>query len=178
MIVKLALRYQFQPTLPSRGATLRRITILSASKISTHAPLAGSDPAQANQTLNYGNFNPRSPRGERRQTAMGERIALAFQPTLPSRGATPFGRTPRINVFISTHAPLAGSDSSKWYFVSERWNFNPRSPRGERQGWSFDIPSLAYFNPRSPRGERPHTTPQYAGTLQFQPTLPSRGATK
>ena len=83
-----------------------------------------------------------------------------------------------------------------------RWNFNPRSPHGERlaadlkscacKGISTHAPRTGsdasavasedvrrqYFNPRSPHGERLvqayRDAPEY---IQFQPTLPARGAT-
>ena len=101
------------------------------------------------------NFNPRSPRGERRAPLTGPNGLRRFQPSLPARGAT-----------LSTL-------QNDVVFQ----NFNPRSPRGERhnlmdkgeQVLTFQ-PSLpargatswnpsecrcrTHFNPRSPRGER------------------------
>ena len=58
--------FEFQPTLPLRGATARRRRQVPPLVVSTHAPLAGSD-------------------------APAETVALqlrVFQPTLPLRGAT------------------------------------------------------------------------------------------
>ena len=84
--------------------------------------------------------------------------------------------------------------------ISLRTYFNPRSPRGERQGRK-GLPSLTHdFNPRSPRGERLESrhhglffpgisihaplagsdrSADYRGNElhTFQSTLPSRGAT-
>ena len=57
-------------------------------------------------------------------------------------------------------------------------NFNPRSPCGERQMGTVCSSSAAYFNPRSPCGERLSiviTIKNYI--MQFQSTLPVRGAT-
>ena len=60
-----------------------------ADIISTHAPLAGSDPPRPLYLLRSMYFNPRSPRGERRLKSIED-----------------------VEEFmISTHAPLAGSDS-------------------------------------------------------------------
>ena len=78
---------------------------------------------------------------------------------------------------ISIHAPRGGSDTKFPYTVACRFNFNPRSPWGERPlvgqemtasflfqstlpvgGATFyDIINAVfdiYFNPRSPWGER------------------------
>ena len=60
-----------------------------------------------------------------------------------------------LGLYVSTHAPLAGSDLRSWGFLRIRACFNPRSPCGER-------PSGARRLTRSPG---------------FQPTLPLRGAT-
>ena len=56
-------------------------------------------------------------------------------------------------------------------------DFNPRSPRGERRNHKGDAFSTQDFNPRSPRGERPFPARAFATVLEFQSTLPSRGAT-
>ena len=80
---------QFQSTLPSRGATYTFRQDHSCMYISIHAPLAGSDLwAYGNENI-LGDFNPRSPRGERRTMAGLEGATRRkFQSTLPSRGAT------------------------------------------------------------------------------------------
>ncbi len=124
--------------------------------ISIHAPLAGSDPIGgkpmstnelfqstlplrgATGRFRYrlqlrGNFNPRSPCGERPNRAAPFPVRSVFQSTLPLRGATQPGETlfvgkpdfnprspcrerrqpgqrPHKHNVISIHAPLAGSD--------------------------------------------------------------------
>ena len=68
----------FQPTLPSRGATLHTVNIVDLHVISTHAPLAGSDLRRGvnhYHFLTY--FNPRSPRGERREPTLKIRFNIA-----------------------------------------------------------------------------------------------------
>ena len=100
----------FQSTLPSRGATLPSRLYNKPSSISIHAPLAGSDATRDGRFGLWGDFNPRSPRGER------PTILLKL-----SHGWT-----------ISIHAPLAGSDRISSIATIMRMYFNPRSPRGER----------------------------------------------
>ncbi|MFA6948592.1 MAG: hypothetical protein WCQ72_06400, partial [Eubacteriales bacterium] len=56
-------------------------------------------------------FNPRSPRGERREPSVITDAAKEFQSTLPARGATRFAVMIGDNLIISIHAPREGSDS-------------------------------------------------------------------
>ena len=114
-------------------------------------------------------FNPRFPHGEWRLQVAEKMINKEFQPTLRFCGIT--------GNWISTHAPLAGSDSLTGWASRSGYNFNPRSPRGERRDLSLDAEVLAYFNPRSPRGERLDMLTRGASRDVFQSTLPSRGAT-
>ena len=121
-------------------------------------------------------FNPRSPRGERRPSLRAVRDMLWFQSTLPARGATaPSAAHHSPRMFQSTlpargatsaksrsahicevsiHAPREGSDIAAFDNINEQMSFNPRSPRGERQGAQGPPPHYFSFNPRSPRGER------------------------
>ena len=124
--------------------------------ISIHAPREGSDRA-CNTAYNFlDNFNPRSPRGERRlplpvkgatvnisihapregsdaASVLTPSFRPAFQSTLPARGATlPFGHI-REEFGISIHAPREGSDSISCDRDKNAGDFNPRSPRGERR---------------------------------------------
>ena len=100
--------------------------------ISIHAPLTGSDrgckfrarkwgnfnprspygerPARGCVFLQDVNFNPRSPYGERPETRANAARGSRFQSTLPLRGATPKTPLYRPSPFISIHAPLTGSD--------------------------------------------------------------------
>ena len=58
-------------------------------------------------------------------------------------------------------------------------NFNPRSPCGERPGALHCVHlRIGHFNPRSPCGERRVVLDWVAEVQQFQPTLPMRGATQ
>ena len=124
----------FQSTLPARGATDSVEHHRLADSISIHAPREGSDQGPALQgdpeaisihapregsdrpsgasPPTSRNFNPRSPRGERRY---------------PIRSWASW-------LMISIHAPREGSDCSRPPASRRSWNFNPRSPRGERPG--------------------------------------------
>ena len=122
----------FQSTLPARGATqvVQHGVVLLG--ISIHAPREGSDPGKAGRHHCGTDFNPRSPRGERPFRLCLFQAPIAFQSTLPARGATTahFG--------VLNFSPY----------------FNPRSPRGERRNLICAALIQYNFNPRSPRGER------------------------
>ena len=132
VLTELVSVLEFQPTLPLRGATWRAHHRLGSVRVSTHAPLAGSDkgqrvrhrlhhvsthaflagatPSPSSPTDSRG-FNPRSPCGERRTSptlAAGERSG--FNPRSPcgERRVGPGGGDGQ--AAVSTHAPLAGSD--------------------------------------------------------------------
>ena len=79
-----------------------------------------------------------------------------FQSTLPARGATSPACLRSTKRRISIHAPRTGSDE---IFV-------------ENQA------GIKHFNPRSPHGERPSRTHFCPLVVQFQSTLPARGATR
>ena len=100
----------FQSTLPLRGATFGIEDVAAALYISIHAPLTGSDLTRNQLLLDYPDFNPRSPYGERLCTLIWARQRALFQSTLPLRGAT----LPTVSLFFGTV------------------HFNPRSPYGER----------------------------------------------
>ena len=100
----------FQSTLPARGATRNAGPAVRAEDISIHAPREGSDPLEGLSSYLLGDFNPRSPRGERRRIPGGFWRCWRFQSTLPARGATLSGRPRSRCAWISIHAPREGSD--------------------------------------------------------------------
>ena len=53
--------WQFQSTLPVRGATMRFFVVSSALEISIHAPREGSDLTHPEEKGKQEDFNPRSP---------------------------------------------------------------------------------------------------------------------
>ena len=80
----------------------------------------------------------------------------SFQSTLPARGATSMKWRGITMSNISIHAPRTGSDAI-------------RAPGGSRD---------CDFNPRSPHGERLGISGASVTQLEFQSTLPARGATR
>ena len=126
---------------------------------------------------------------------------MAFQPTLPARGATRTGISPHCINSISTHAPRTGSDFTSAKPLLKRWKFQPTLPaRG-----ATSLPLLASqplristhaprtgsdptcaterwsgqkISTHAPRtGSDPIAILFSGGTGGFQPTLPARGAT-
>ena len=191
----------FQSTLPARGATPDSPIVPVAGVFQSTLPARGATASSLAASWSTPNFNPRSPRGERRVNCSAPCLNIGFQSTLPARGATDClamrirprgisihapregsdrGQIPRRKPaqFISIHAPREGSDKWTRTHSQTRRNFNPRSPRGERPGSNSSAETCAiYFNPRSPRGERQVDADALADAQKFQSTLPARGAT-
>ena len=145
----------FQSTLPVGGATVWYINRYISKLISIHAPRGGSDLASIVLPANIKYFNPRSPWGERRVPGMSCIIPVIFQSTLPVGGATLRERQRLQSVHISIHAPRGGSDVGGAAKSNHIYDFNPRSPWGERRPWGLKNTPL----------------------LRFQSTLPVGGAT-
>ena len=102
---------RFQSTLPARGATPGRYNLPPGWKISIHAPREGSDGVSAKVLALGHHFNPRSPRGERRDGLMKILQPLGISIHAPREGSD--GNAPPIALyqrFISIHAPREGSD--------------------------------------------------------------------
>ena len=103
---------RFQSTLPARGATNLLNAIKPDTLISIHAPRTGSDcslPCSTHRSL-ISIHAPRTGSDYRQlKTIYKQR---RFQSTLPARGATPSIATLcRSPLCISIHAPRTGSDS-------------------------------------------------------------------
>ena len=162
---------------PRTGSDARCDALPIADGISTHAPRTGSDFRRFRRVLPLG-ISTHAPRTGSDCTAQGLHDApQTFQPTLPARGAT---------------RSVACSACDILYF-------NPRSPHGERHALGEMMENYKDFNPRSPHGERllsalivplsaisthaPRTGSDNSiidgitGSIEFQPTLPARGAT-
>ena len=102
------------------------------------------------------NFNPRSPRGERRVRISALSPCPHFNPRSPRGERHLRAERAEHTSKISIHAPRVGSDSHR----------------------AFQIPCPGHFNPRSPRGERPKRSMPRRLSSRFQSTLPAWGATK
>ena len=80
---------------------------------------------------------------------------LAFQSTLPVRGATPTSKAAGVSTVISIHAPRAGSDAQAMQDKMSALIFQSTLPvRGATVSWARKGADHDYFNPRSPCGER------------------------
>ena len=106
-------------------------------------------------TLPTFDFNPRSPRGERRFSGRCWADWCDFNPRSREGSDRP-AAYPGSKTGISIHAPREGSDK-------------PLS--------GHDFFRLQHFNPRSPRGERLQRQNATCFGFLFQSTLPARGAT-
>ena len=162
MSVILSLSFSFQSTRPARGATINAQALRELHAISIHAPREGRDSAQrdAKRDLRISihapregrdcycgchrrfqrDFNPRAPRGARRQcetvvvmahifqstrpargatlTSSSATATTRFQSTRPARGATGSRRHDSHYVSISIHAPREGRDYPSFVFIS------------------------------------------------------------
>ena len=183
------------------GSDWRSPTTSGTSRISIHAPRVGSDLASRLLRGLETNFNPRSPCGERRLTAQEMAAKDAFQSTLPVWGATKCRQSRSRETRFQSTLPVWGATSDLCAFLPTQYNFNPRSPCGERRSSSFSsfcvqpfqstLPvwgatmisrrrtkSSKNFNPRSPCGERRRKFKALPVGMEFQSTLPVWGATR
>ena len=79
---------------------------------------------------------------------------------------------------ISTHAPRTGSDRERAGIAPGRAYFNPRSPHGERrQQIASDLTPIVQFQPTLPARGATGSKCGKSVAAVFQPTLPARGAT-
>ena len=125
---------KFQSTLPARGATFWKFSMI-----------ADAD-----------DFNPRSPHGERLRQFQSIENRFIISIHAPRTGSDSLRRTAHASMcrFQST-LPARGATFS-WGCTSNCMGyFNPRSPHGERPTLAFQrYEGGQHFNPRSPHGER------------------------
>ena len=99
----------FQSTLPAWGATpLQRVDAVMGN-FNPRSP-RGERPRLDLNTQTVKDFNPRSPRGERRMDFVQLIRKTQFQSTLPAWGATKLTLKGLDLLAISIHAPRVGSD--------------------------------------------------------------------
>ena len=120
----------FQPALPARGERRRTVTFRGKSGIfQPAAPREGSDICMKYEAWRLTNFNPRSPRGERRSPE--EVVCLALR--------------------ISTRAPREGSDLVKPAGRVDHPHFNPPLPREGSDAASRIFTGRSTISTRAPR---------------------------
>ena len=163
---------------PLAGSDTDFLLYLSHIRISIHAPLAGSDYDYINISTPTGDFNPRSPCGERRYVDGKPLDVDKFQSTLPLRGATSFSAASASSrVRFQSTLPLRGATRLSSSATGKPSNFNPRSPCGERLKSSpRAIPRMIFQSTLPLRGAT-MLGGAIAANYQFQSTLPLRGAT-
>ena len=130
----------FQSTLSARRAT-RNCSSSTWSNWTFQSTLSARRATMelGSVSTNFANFNPRSPRGERRYNVNLWIIQeVKFQSTLSARRATVLLQPSHNLTSISIHALREESDSGLTFCAVETVNFNPRSPRGERRVTSVD----------------------------------------
>ena len=168
----------FQSTLPAWGATTDVLTITAKDGISIHAPRVGSDALHVGRRDAHRDFNPRSPRGERRLAYRGRGSSGNFNPRSPRGERHSPTRALSCERQISIHAPRVGSDSARACPTRRTRYFNPRSPRGERPWLMTGKGINGIFQSTLPAwgatSSRDSHLPSCSG---FQSTLPAWGAT-
>ena len=168
---------EFQSRLPARGSTPRTDSRTPPLVFQSPLPSGGARGPGTPPLARLAGFNPRSPRGERRDCGAGRPLTALFQSTLPSRGATRRTRRCHRRQAVSIHAPLAGSDQLRLAVEPVR-HVSIHAPLAGSDDGSGDVERRSDgFNPRSPRGERHAVPGNVYDALVFQSTLPSRGAT-
>ena len=95
--------------------------------MNTASPTASSDVSMPT------NFNPRSPRGERRTLSPLTMTATYFNPRSPRGERRGFCSSAYSKNTISIHIPRVGNGTVTGAGRCRRWYFNPRSPYGERR---------------------------------------------
>ena len=127
------LNWQFQSTLPVRGATKEACACTTSTTISIHAPRAGSDPAAVLAYDGGRSFQSTLPvRGATTLWAATSCVPMDFNPRSPCGERRGCSENHVVNRYISIHAPRAGSDPARLVLRSVGCDFNPRSPCGER----------------------------------------------
>ena len=126
-------------------------------EISIHAPREGSDHQTGPGHLLHFDFNPRSPRGERRHG----------------------GRTYRPDAGISIHAPREGSDLCVAFLTRPNGIFQSTLPaRGATAFWKPAPVSTSFQSTLPARGATFGSVDKEWQKIAFQSTLPARGATQ
>ena len=123
----------FQSTLPLRGATLQVCDFWGTARmISIHTPLAGSD-------------------SDFQRKLSGETISIHT----PLAGSDVLAWPARVHRSISIHTPLAGSDITLDWDIAQR-EISIHTPlAGSDRSCRRRAGRRVYFNPHSPCGERP-----------------------
>ena len=125
-----------------------------------------------------GYFNPRAPRGARRQAgAEHHRSVLISIHALREERDPRCGGCGRLPRNFNPRAPRGAVPVSAGRAPAPP-DFNPRAPRGARPLRMARPGRHGYFNPRAPRGARPWTCSWAKPQRSFQSTRSARSATR
>ena len=165
---------------PREGSDQRGRSRHVPKKISIHAPREGSDPPVSGVATAGVRISIHAPR-EGSDTASAETAGQnfkKFQSTLPARGATcRLQLRPALSTFQST-LPARGATSMDVLGEIYIFNFNPRSPRGERRCIGIPARRNQCISIHAPREGSDSPAPfRWPCWTAFQSTLPARGAT-
>ena len=119
---------EFQSTLPSRGATFSDGKTRLFATFQSTLPSRGATSSSHIHSTTLLDFNPRSPRGERRLA--GDMASFK-------------------NIDFNPRSPRGERHHSVWH-VTPPGYFNPRSPRGERLRRSFPCCRMCGFQSTLP----------------------------
>ena len=124
------------------------------------------------------NFNPRTPRGVRRRPRVETAPQAEFQSTHPARGATWARLFQSRSHNISIHAPREGCDEAQGVSANKSSYFNPRTPRGVRPALRACLSEPSVISIHAPReGCDQSRRADMPSVREFQSTHPARGAT-
>ena len=160
------------------GATGHEGYFTNGRLISIHAPRVGSDGSGKNGGSGGGDFNPRSPCGERRSANNTLTARRTISIHAPRVGSDHVQEQEQEQSVISIHAPRVGSDARRCICSIRSTYFNPRSPCGERRSGTPRFTPLRFIFQS--------TLPVWGATVpdvvphkctKFQSTLPVWGAT-
>ena len=126
----------------------------------------------------HAHFNPRSPHGERRNTCRRLSSVKGISTHAPRTGSDALFDTPPTFTPISTHAPRTGSDCIRNHIASyhDISTHAPRTGSDDSFHLGFTAQGISTHAPRT--GSDRQTIANESEIIQFQPTLPARGATE
>ena len=123
-------------------------------------------------------FNPRSPWGERLAAALSLERLILFQSTFPVGGATLYRFSTKAELDISIHAPRGGSDGAQILFAGLDDVISIHAPRGGSDSATSTAPHGSEISIHAPRGGSDHFSRwSIPRSTAFQSTLPVGGAT-
>ena len=193
-------RRYFNPRAPCGARQDRFLFVPVCSNFNPRAP-CGARPVWIRVEIAIHDFNPRAPCGARQIVIHSVVSSFLFQPTRPLRGATHLPL--RLNAYsnISTHAPLAGRDSTTSRCRKSALIFQPTRPLRGATARFAEPRALCRISTHAPLAGRDElfraleitllisthaplagrdlpTAVPAMGIIGFQPTRPLRGATQ